>query len=195
VGCDDAGFTRVVRDRRYVYVVSHSQFDVMKLGINFLFCVTVVGLLTACGESKVQNGDAEFPPGFQNDHFVRTLADSTFNLPQRKEALRMLVDANFGSDAGNECLLRVLGELGQLREFGYEIVPAFAGSWPLDESLSMMGNTLLVFRFRWEADGPASIVYVLINGRRTEAELQRAFNGRLTSNEGFQVLDASLLEP
>lgn len=107
----------------------------------------------------------------------------------------MLVDAKFGSDAGYECLLRVLGELGQLREFGYEIVPAFAGSWPLDESLSMMGNTLLVFRFRWEADGSSPIVYVLFNGRRTEAELQQAFDGKLTSNKPFQVLDASLLEP
>ncbi len=167
----------------------------MKLGINILVFVAVVGLVTACGESKVPKGDTEFPSGFQIDRFVRTLVDPTLNVPQRKEALRMLVDANFGSDAGNECLLRVLGELGQLREFGYEIVPAFAGSWPLDESLSMMGNTLLVFRFRWEADGPGPIVYVLFKGRRTEAELQQAFDGKLTSNKRFQVLDASLLEP
>jgi hypothetical protein len=167
----------------------------MKLGIHFLICVTLVGLVTGCGEPKVQNGDTELPSGFQIDRFVRTLADPTLNVPQRKEALRMIVDANFGSNAGPECLLRVLGELGQLREFGYEIVPAFAGSWPLDESLSMMGNTLLVFRFRWEADGAGPIVYVLFNGRRTEAELQQAFDGKLTSNKPFQVLGASLLEP
>jgi hypothetical protein len=167
----------------------------MKLCISFLIWVTLVGLVTSCGEPKVQNGDTEFPSGFQIDRFVRALADPTLNVPQRNEALRMLVDANFGSDAGNECLLRVLGELGQLREFGYEIVPAFAGSWPLDESLSMTGNTLLVLRFHWEADGSASIVYVLINGKRTEAELHQAFGGKLTSNKPFQVLDASLLEP
>jgi hypothetical protein len=167
----------------------------MKFGIKILICVTLVGFLSACGEPKVQNGDIELPSGFQNDRFVRTLADPTLKLPQRKEALRMLVDAGFGSDAGNECLLRVLGDLEQLSGFGYEIVPAFAGSWPLDESLSMTGNTLLVFRFHWDADGPASIVYVLINGRRTEAELQQAFDGKLTSNKPFQVLDASLLEP
>jgi hypothetical protein len=167
----------------------------MNLGISFLICVTLVGLLTGCGEPKVPNGDTELPSGFQIDRFVRTLVDPTLNLPQRKEALRILVDAKFGSDAGNECLLRVLGELGQLREFGYEVVPAFAGSWPLDESLSMMGNTLLVSRFRWDADGASPIVYVLFNGRRTEAEFQQAFAGKITSNKPFQVLDARLIEP